>query len=181
MTTPHSSEHETFVVEENRRVKIEGAISRTLDASKIKHQGERADAVRAIVNKLQEVPGTELRVSDRNWLVATRNGHPLNLQGEVDNILLTDRSIGDATSVQAAVAAGELDVRAKSDLSTAAQKSAFLAKFGYSAWARLPQHRQVEVTEDMFDTLTAAQLKNLPLKMKVKLTEKQISDALRRR
>jgi len=33
----------------------------------------------------------------------------------------------------------------------------------------------------VFDTLTAAQLKSLPLSVKVKLSEKQISNALRRK
>jgi len=178
--TDHSEEHQSFILETNRTAKIEGAISRTLDTSKIKHQGERADAVRAVINKLT-ASGTEFRVSDRNWLVASRDGQPLNLQHEVDNILLLDREIGDQASVRAAVAAGELQVEARSDLATNAQRSAYIAKFGYDSWAKLPLQRTLKVTPEMFDTLTASQLKSLPLSMKAKLTEKQISDALKRK
>lgn len=175
----HSEEHQEFVQEAIRTQKIESAISRTLESSKLRHQGERADAVRAIMKKLSAVPGTEFRISDRNWLVASRDGQPLNLQNEVDQILLMDRSIGDPASVQQAVAAGELDVEARSDLSTAAQKVAFVAKYGYDKWAALPQHRTAKV--ENYDTMTAAQLKSLPLSVKCKLTEQQISNALRRK
>jgi hypothetical protein len=166
MTNEHSQEHQTFIQEEGRRVKIEGAISRTLDTSKIKHQGERADAVRAIIKKLQAIPGTEFRVSDRNWLIALRNGQALNLQNEVDNILLLNRTIGDPASVQAAVVAGELDVEARSDLSTAAQKASWIAKHGYSAWAALPTHRLGPTNMDPA-TMTKADYNKMSVKQRI--------------
>ena len=40
---------------------------------------------------------------------------------------------------------------------------------------------QIKAKVDNFDTITAAQLKSLPLSVKCKLSEQQISDALRRR
>ncbi len=165
MTTEHSQEHQTFVQEESRRVKIESAISRTLDTSKLKHQDDRATAVRAIVSKL-EASGASFKISDRNWLVATRDSQTLNLQKEVDHILTTDDRIGDPASVQAAVAAGDLTVECRSDLTTTAQKAAFIAKHSYSAWAALPIHRSGPINMDPA-TMTRADYNRMNVKQKI--------------
>ncbi|MGC2477632.1 MAG: hypothetical protein WA485_25060 [Candidatus Sulfotelmatobacter sp.] len=165
MSTEHSQEHQTFVQEESRRVKIESAISRTLDTSKLKHQDDRATAVRAIISKL-EASGASFKISDRNWLVATRGSQTLNLQNEVDHILTTDDRIGDPASVQAAVSAGDLTVECRSDLTTPAQKCAFINKHGYPAWEKLPTHRSGPTNMDPA-TMTKADYNKMSVKQKI--------------
>lgn len=183
MSTEHSQEHQTFVQEEGRRVKIESAISRTLDTSKLKHQDDRATAVRAIVSKL-EASGASFKISDRNWLVASRGSQTLNLQNEVDHILTTDGRIGDPASVQAAVAAGDLTVECRSDLTTAAQKVAFIAKHSYSAWAALPIHRTGPTNTDPA-TMTKADYNKMNVKQRIAfqktIDEEQLGQILSRR
>jgi hypothetical protein len=181
--TKHSAEHETFVQEENRRVKIESAISRTLETSKINHQDDRATAVRAIVAKL-EASGTSFKISDRNWLVASRGSKILNLQEEVDRILMADPRIGDPASVQAAVAAGDLTVECRSDLTTASQKIAFINKHGYPAWAALPIGRTESPNMDPA-TMTKLDYNKMNVKQKIAfqktIDEEQLGQILNRR
>jgi hypothetical protein len=142
--TEHTNEHQDFTQDAIRTQKILTGVSRTLDTAKVKHQGDRATAVYAIIAKLK-ADGVEFRVSDRNWVIPEKNGQPINLQSAVDQILLSDRTIGDPASIQEVVAGGELTIEAKSDLTTAAQKVAFINKSGYDAWAKLPQVRRAPV------------------------------------
>jgi hypothetical protein len=183
MSTEHSHEHQTFVQEESRRVKIESAISRTLDTSKLKHLGDRASSVRAIISKL-EASGALFKISDRNWLVATRGSQILNLQNEVDHILATDDRIGDPASVQAAVAAGDLTVECRSDLTNAAQKVAFINKHGYAAWTALPTHRSkapaIPTKEMTRDEYMAMSVKDRIVFLKT-ITEQELGQILHRR
>jgi hypothetical protein len=136
----YSQEHNTFVEETNRVARIEAGVSRILENSKVKHQDDRATAVRSVIAKLQS-SGVTFRVADRGWVVPERNGQPQNLQSLVENLLLTDKALGDPASIQSAVAEGELSVKSKSDLTTVAQKTTFINKYGYDTWAKLPQHR----------------------------------------
>jgi hypothetical protein len=143
----HTNEHQEFTQEAIRSQKILTGVSRTLDTAKVKHQGDRATAVHAIIAKLK-ADGIEFRVSDRNWIVPERNGQPINLQATVDHILLTDPSIGDRASVEANVAAGELTIEARSDLKTVAEKTSFINRFGYEKWSKLPINRVPPVNMD---------------------------------
>ena len=140
MSLENTEEHQTFVNENVRQQKTLSAISRCLETAKVLHQGDRATAVHAVIAKLQ-ADNITFRVSDRNWVVPEKNGQPINLQAAVDQILLTDNTIGDSASIQAVVAAGELTIEARSDLKTVAQKVAYVARFGDAAWAKLPQVR----------------------------------------
>ena len=109
----------------------------------------------------------------------THDGQPADFGKLVTASMLLDKNIGDPSSIAAAVKAGTIELGSRDELTTPAQKVEFVKKFGLAAWERLPAHRVAPVGN--FDDLTAAQLKTLPLSVKVKLTETQISNALRRK
>lgn len=177
MTTDHT-DHQSFQDEAKRETNLLVAISRAIEASPVRHQGTREEAVRAILGKLQA--SHTLRVGDRGWVAAlTHDGQPADFAKLVTDAMLLDRSIGDPASIAAAVKAGTIELGSKDELTTPAQKVEFVNKFGLAAWEKLPAHRVAPVGN--FDDLTAAQLKTLPLSVKVKLTETQISNALKRK
>lgn len=185
VSADHSDQHQDFQQDAIRTQKILTGVSRTLDTAKVKHQGDRATAVYSIIAKLK-ADGVEFRVSDRNWIIPEKNGQPQNLQALVDNLLLNDETIGDPASVQAAVATGELTIEAKSDLTTAAQKVAFINKFGSDAWAKLPTNRVGPINMDPL-TMTAKDWKKLTVQQKAAyfnrpdVDEKVFSAILQRR
>lgn len=174
----HSEEHNTFNEEARRETNLLVAISRAIEASPLKHQGTREEAVRAILGKLNA--SHTLRIGDRGWVAAfARDGQPADFAKLVTDSMLLDRSIGDPASIAAAVKAGTIELGSKDELSTPAEKVEFVKRFGLPAWEKLPAHRVAPVGN--FDDLTAAQLKKLPLSLKIKLTETQISNALKRK
>ena len=183
MSLENTPEHQEYVAENIRNQKILTGLSRTLETAKVKHVGERADAVHAVRAKL-EASGITFRVSDRNWIVPERGGAALNLQAEVDAILLSDPAIGDPASVQAVVASGDLQVEARSDLNTPQQKSAFIAKHGYDAWVRLPAQRSGPVNTDKA-TMTCGDYMKLSIAQRIalqkSLTEPELGSILSRR
>jgi len=174
----HTDDHQSFQDEAKRETALLVAVSRAIEASPIKHLGTREEAVRAILGKLQA--SHTLRVGDRAWVAAfTHDGQPADFGKLVTASMLLDKNIGDPSSIAAAVKAGTIELGSRDELTTPAQKVEFVKKFGLAAWERLPAHRVAPVGN--FDDLTAAQLKTLPLSVKVKLTETQISNALRRK
>jgi hypothetical protein len=176
--TTNNTDHQSFQDEAKRETSLLVAISRAIEASPVKHQGTREEAVRAILAKLQA--SHTLRVSDKGWVTAIdRSGNPADFAKLVTDAMLLDRNIGDPVSISAAVAAGTIELGAKDELTTVQQKCQFIATYGQDTWERLPAHRVAPVAN--FDDLTAAQLRTLPLSVKVKLTETQISNALRRK
>jgi len=176
--TTNNTDHQSFQDEAKRETNLLVAISRAIEASPVKHQGTREEAVRAILGKLNA--SHTLRVGDRGWVAAfTHDGQPADFAKLVTDAMLLDRNIGDAASIAAAVKGGTIELGAKDELTTPSQKVEFVNKFGLAAWEKLPAHRVAPVVN--FDDLTAAQLKTLPLSVKVKLTETQISNALRRK
>jgi hypothetical protein len=176
--TTDNTDHQSFQDEAKRETSLLVAISRAIEASPVKHQGTREEAVRAILGKLQA--SHTLRVGDRGWVAAfTHDGQHPDFAKLVTDAMLLDKSIGDTASIAAAVKAGTIELGSKNELTTPAQKVEFVKKFGLAAWEKLPAHRVAPVGR--FDDLTAAQLKTLPLSVKVKLTETQISNALKRK
>lgn len=176
--TTSNTDHQSFQDEAKRETALLVAISRAIEASPVKHQGTREEAVRAILSKLQS--SHILRVGDRGWVAAfTHDGQPADFAKLVTDTMLLDRNIGDAASITAAVKAGTIELGSKDELTSPAQKVEFIKKWGGEAWEKLPAHRVAPVGS--FDDLTAAQLKRLPLSVKVKLTETQISNALKRK
>jgi hypothetical protein len=140
MSLENTEEHQTFVAENIRQQKTLSGISRCLETAKVRHLGERATAVHAVISALQS-KGISFQVSDRNYIKAERAGQPINLQAAIDELLLNDPNIGDRASVAEQVQAGALTVESRSDLRTSKEKSDFIQKFGYDAWAKLPSVR----------------------------------------
>ena len=174
----NNTEHQSFQDEAKRETSLLVAVSRAIEASPVKNQGTREEAVRAILGKLQA--SHTLRVGDRGWVAAfTHDGQPADFAKLVTDAMLLDRNIGDAASIAAAVKAGTISLGAKDEMTTVQQKCQFIATYGQDAWEKLPAHRVAPIGN--FDDLTAAQLKTLPLSVKVKLTETQISNAVRRK
>ena len=69
------TEHQSFNDEAKRETSLLIAISRAIEASPVKHQGTREEAVRAILGKLNS--SHTLRVGDRGWVTALdRSGAP---------------------------------------------------------------------------------------------------------
>jgi len=136
----HTEEHHTFADENNRRVKIQIAISRVLEACPVKHQGSRESAVNAVIDKISQ--SHTIRVADRGWVVAEdRNGIPVDLTKLVLDTLLLDKNLADPDSVAQAVREGKVELGAKDELTTTRQKVEFVRKYGEAAWASLPTHR----------------------------------------
>jgi len=185
LPTPHAEEHDQFTQEAIRNQKILTGISRTLEAAKVKHQGDRAAAVYA-VRDILEKDGVLFSVGDRGWIKAEKNGQSINLQAKVDEILLTNRNIGDPKSVQAVVESGALEVEAKSDLVTAAQKAAFITKHGLAKWQALPLHREVTINMDP-QSMTCRDYNRLSIRQRIELqkrddiTEQVLGQILRRK
>ncbi len=178
----HSEEHHSFVDEQNRLGRIQAAISRVLDASPIKHTGNRASTVIAITRQLQSTH--TLHVADRGWVVCEdRAGRPVSLQQAVEETLMGDRFLVDAASVTDAVREGKIDIGCKDDLRTAQQKSAFISTFGLDTFTKLPQRRTAQLT--LSSEMTAAEDHSLSCAQKIELmntvTEQQLGAILRRK
>jgi hypothetical protein len=161
----HTEEHQSFQDEAKRETALLVGISRAIEASPVKHQGTREEAVRAILSKLNA--SHTLRISDRGWLtVIDRSGNPADFAKLVTDAMLLDRNIGDPVSIAAAVKAGTVELGAKDELSTPAQKVAFISKFGGEAWAKLPTHRSGPTNMDPA-TMTKADYNKMSVKQKI--------------
>lgn len=179
----HTEEHYTFADENNRRVKIQIAVSRVLEASAIKHQGTREQAVNAIIAHISR--NHTFRLADRGWLqVEDYNGNAVDLPKIVRDTLLLDRNIGDPESIAAAIRDGSINLGAKDELTTTQQKVEFIRKFGEAAWAKLPAHRSSAPaipTKDM----TRNEYMAMPVKDRIAflktITEKELGQILHRR
>jgi hypothetical protein len=139
------TEHQSFNDEAKRETSLLIAISRAIEASPVKHQSTREEAVRAILGKLNS--SHTLRVGDRGWVTALdRSGAPADFAKLVTDAMLLDPKIGDPASIAAAVKTGTLSLGAKSELTTPAQKIEFINKYGLEAWEKLPTQRAGSVT-----------------------------------
>jgi hypothetical protein len=175
----HTEQHTDFQQEAVRTQRLLTGVSRALDSSPILHQGSREQAVHQIVTSLK-AQGVDFRVTDRGFVIPEQAGQPLSLQALVNDCLLLDKHLGDPQSIADAVAKGTIELGAKDELKTVQQKIEFIKKYGNAAWEKLPAHRQAPIPSDL-SQITAAQLKTLPLKIKITMTEEQISAALKRR
>jgi hypothetical protein len=109
---------------------------------------------------------------------------PIQLQAAVDDLLLTDPSIGDRASVAEQVKAGNLSVEAKSDLTTSAEKSAWIAANSVAAWERLPLKRNAS-KEPPSKAMTRDQYMDMSVSQRIEfqktLTESELGAILSRR
>jgi hypothetical protein len=179
----HIDDHQSFQNEAKRETSLLVAISRAIEASPVKHQGTREEAVRAILSKLQA--SHTLRVSDRGWVTALdRNGNPADFAKLVTDAMLLDNKIGDPASIAAAVKAGTIELGSKDELTTPEQKVSFIAKYGLAAWEKLPAHR-TGATVTPSKEMTKAQYLALPLKDRIAfmntITERELGAILSRR
>lgn len=179
----HTEEHQSFQDEAKRETNLLVAISRAIEASPVKHQGTREEAVRAILGKLQS--SHTLRVGDRGWVAAfTHDGQPADFAKLVTDAMLLDGNIGDAASIAAAVKAGTVSLGAKDEMTTVQQKVAFINTYGQAAWERLPAHRAAATVAPSKE-MTKAQYLDLPLKDRMAfmntLTERELGAILSRR
>lgn len=178
----HTEEHYTFADEHNRRVKIQIAVSRVLEASPIKHQGTREQAVNAIIAYISQ--NNTFRVSDRGWVqVEDRNGNPVDLAKLVQDTLLLDRNLGDPESIATEIGKGSINVGAKDELTTTQEKVSFIKRFGEAAWAALPAHRSKApaiATKEM----TRSEYLAMPVKDRIAflktITERELGQILHR-
>jgi hypothetical protein len=180
--TTNNTDDQSFQDEAKRETALLVAISRTIEASPIKHQGTREEAVRAILSKLQN--SYSLRVSDRGWVTAMdRSGNPADFAKLVTDAMLLDKRIGDADSIAAAVKAGTLSLGAKSELTTPAQKIEFINRFGLEAWEKLPTQRVGAVTpsKEMAKREYLAMSVKERIALQSTLTEQELGAILSRR
>jgi hypothetical protein len=165
----HSTDHHEFRAELERSNRILAAISRCCDVSPAKHDSrlDRATAVNSILTKLK-ASGIDFQLSDRGWVIAEKHGTTVGLQELVENILLTDPDLRDAASVQAAVSSGGLEVKAKSDLATRAEKAAWISRHSLREWEALPLNRETALDLNPA-TMTAADVARLSVRQKTEL------------
>jgi hypothetical protein len=178
----HSEDHYTFADENNRRVKIQIAVSRVLEGSAVRHQGTREQAVNSIIAKISQ--NHSFRVADRGWVVVEdRNGNPVDLTKLVQDTLLLDKNLADPESVAHAVREGKIELGAKDELTTTQQKVEFIRKYGEAAWARLPQHRSSQPTPSK--EMTRREYMAMPMKDRIAfqktITETELGQILHRR
>jgi hypothetical protein len=181
--TTNNTDNQSFQDEAKRETNLLVAISRTIEASPVKHQGTREEAVRAILGKLQT--SYTLRVSDRGWVTAMDgSGNPADFAKLVTDTMLLDSKIGDGASIAAAVKAGTISLGAKDELTTTAQRVEFVNKFGLAAWETLPAHRAAATVAPSKE-MTKVQYLALPLKDRMALmntiTESELGAILSRR
>jgi hypothetical protein len=179
----HSEEHNTFNEEAKRETSLLVAISRAIEASPVNHQGTREEAVHAILSKL--LASHTLRVSDRGWVTAIdRSGNPADFAKLVTDAMLLDKSIGDPSSIAAAVKAGSISLGGKDEMTNVQQKVAFISTYGQAAWEKLPAHRAT-ARVDPSKEMTKAQYLDLPLKDRMAfmstITERELGAILSRR
>jgi hypothetical protein len=153
--TTENTDHQSFQDEAKRETSLLVAISRAIEASPVKHQGTREEAVRAILAKLQS--SHTLRVSDTGWVTAMdRSGNPADFAKLVTDAMLLDKTIGDPSSIAAAVKAGTIELGAKDEMTTVQEKVAYINTYGQDAWEKLPAHRSSvstptkEMTRDQY-------------------------------
>jgi hypothetical protein len=179
----HSNEHYSFADENNRRVKIQIAVSRVLEASAVKHQGAREQAVNAIIANISQTH--TFRVADRGWVVVEdRKGNPVDLTKLVQETLLLDKNLADPDSIAQAVRDGKVELGAKDEFTTTQQKVEFIRRFGEEAWAKLPAHRSAATVAPSTE-MTKVQYLALPLKDRMAfmntITERELGAILSRR
>jgi hypothetical protein len=163
--TTNNTDHQSFQDEAKRETSLLVAISRAIEASPVKHQGTREETVRAILSKLQA--SHTLRVGDRGWVAAfTRDGQPADFGKMVTDSMLLDKNIGDPSSIADAVKAGTIELGAKDELTTPAQKVEFIKKFGGEAWEKLPTHRSGPTNMDPA-TMTKADYNKMSVTQKI--------------
>jgi hypothetical protein len=177
-----NEQHQTFQDEAKRETALLVAISRAIEASPIKHQGDRESAVRGILATLQS--SHTLRVGDRGWVSAlNRDGSPADFAKLVTDAMLLDKSLGDSASIAAAVKAGSISLGAKSELTTPAQKIEFINRFGLEAWEKLPTQRVGAVTPSK--EMTKREYLAMSIKERIALqstlTEQELGTILSRR
>ncbi|MGA2203422.1 MAG: hypothetical protein ABSD89_11395 [Halobacteriota archaeon] len=163
----HSNEHHEFTQEAQNQQRLLTAVSRCCDTSPVKHVGERAPAVYAIIAALR-ASGHSFRFTDRGWVILCKGDATADLQKAVENVLLTDPAIGDRDSVAEQVRAGTIDIGSKSDLKTAKEKSDFITRFGLDAWARLPQQRE-SAADTNPATMTKSDYARLSVQQRIQL------------
>ena len=179
----HSNEHYTFADENNRRAKIQIAVSRVLEVSAVKHQGTREQAVNAIIVQISQ--NHTFRVEDRGWVVVEdRNGNPVDLTKLVQNTLLLDKNLCDPDSVAQAVREGKIELGAKDELTTTRQKVEFIRRYGEAAFAKLPTHRSkapaIASKEMTRDEYLAMSMKDR-IEFQKTITESELGQILHRR
>jgi hypothetical protein len=179
----HTEEHNTFNEEARRETSLLVAISRAIEASPVKHQGTREEAVRAIKARLEA--SHILRLSDRGWVTSIdRSGNPADFAKLVTDAMLLDTNIGDAASIAAAVAAGTISLGAKNEMTTVQQKCQFIKTYGQAAWEKLPAHR-AGATVAPSKEMTKAQYLVLPLKDRMAfmntITERELGAIMSRK
>jgi hypothetical protein len=137
-----ATEQETFAQEANRERHIREAMSRALDASPIKHVGERRTAVLALMEKMRNA-GATFKVSDSGRVRTELNGKQVAL-GELATDMLLIGELGDRDSVAEALKdKTSITVRSKSDLTTPKEKASFVSAFGFDVWEALPMKREI--------------------------------------
>ena len=181
--TTENTDHQSFQDEAKRETNLLVAISRAIEASPVKHQGTREEAVRAILGKLQA--SHTLRVGDRGWVAAfTHDGQPADFAKLVTDAMLLDGKIGDPASITAAVAAGTIALGAKDELTTVQQKVQFINTYGQAAWEKLPAHRTGPAVAPSKE-MTKAQYLALPLKTRMafmnEISERELGTILSRK
>jgi hypothetical protein len=132
----------TFTQEQNRQAAVEAEISRALDAAKVRPTLERKDAIPRIISELNKNENVRLSLSDTNKLYCYVDGTRQPLANVIEDLLLTS-GLADPQSVTESIADGEtpVTIKSKQDLHTAAEKSAFIKRYGYQAWQDLDWKR----------------------------------------
>jgi hypothetical protein len=134
--------HTSFENEKNRQVRIEAELSKALDSARVRPNVERAEAIRKLQEELGKNPDIRLTLSDDNKLFAYVEGQRVGLTPLLEDTLLRS-DLADRDSIAESIQSGEesVTIRAKTDLRTAKEKTAFIGMRGYDAWESLPLER----------------------------------------
>ncbi len=172
-TTPDQIAAQAAIDEQNKRAILRGNIMRLLPTSEVKAKQDATPE--EILRAIEALPQIKLHHSGGTLAGETADGKKLSFIQLIERALLATPALADGRSIRHVELSAE---QFKSEM-TPTQKSAFISAHGYDAWVKLPGSRSAAFSRDA-RVITKSQYLSLPVSERVKYTEEEIAQILRR-
>ena len=159
--------------EQNNRASLRGNIMRQLPTSAVKAKQDAT--AEEILRAIEALPDIKRHQSGGNLVGETADGKKLNLVQLIERALLATPALADGRSTRHVEQSTE---HFREEMSVP-QKSAFITAHGEEAFAKLPQKRPAAFSRDA-GIITKSQYLSLPVTERMKYTESQIAQIMRR-
>lgn len=160
--------------EQNNRAILRGNIMRLLPTSDVKAKQETT--AEEILRAIEALPDIKLHRSGGSLAGETADDKKVSFIQLIERALLATPALADGRSTRHVELSAE---QFKSEMNTT-QKSAFIAAHGYDAWVKLPEKRSAAFSRDA-RIITKPQFLRLPRTERMKYTEDEIAQILRRK